>query len=114
MRFAPSAVVREMYFTGGPLTAEEALQYGLVNATFEAGTELAAARELAMRIAAKSPVSLRIAKEALNAAEWLPVSEGYALEQTYTLRLARTPDGVEAARAFLEKRDPIWERSSSL
>jgi enoyl-CoA hydratase/carnithine racemase len=112
MRFAPNGIVREMYFTGEALTADEARDVGLVNKTFAPGRELAAARLLAHRIGAQSPFALRMAKEALNGAEPLPVAEGYALEQQYTIRLGRSPDAVEAARAFLEKRRPEWNRTS--
>jgi enoyl-CoA hydratase/carnithine racemase len=113
MRLTPNGVVREMYFTGDPLTADAACSLGLVNKTFAPGRELSAARELARRIGAQSPIALRMAKQALNGAESLPVAEGYALEQEYTIRLARSADGREAARAFLEKRPPVWDRRAS-
>jgi len=107
MRLLPQGALREMYFTGEPLAAAEALRLGLVDKLVD-GDPLAAARDLAARIAAKSPVALRFAKRALNESEFLPLDEGYAVEQGYTLRLGRTDDAVEAARAFLEKRRPVW------
>jgi enoyl-CoA hydratase len=110
MRLVSQGVVREMYFTGDALPADEAFRVGLFNRVFPEGKELEAARELARRIGAKSPTALRLAKEALNRAEGLPLDEGYAVEQEYTIRLGRSPDAVEAARAFLEKRDPVWVR----
>ncbi len=72
------------------------------------GAERDAAMELAREIASKSPLALRLAKEALNSCEPLPISEGYALEQTFTLRLAKSEDAKEATRAFMEKRAPVW------
>lgn len=108
MRLLPQGKVREMYFTGRPLDAQEAFRLGLVERVVSHGLEREAAMQIAREIAGKSPLALRMAKEALNACEALPVSEGYALEQTYTLRLARSEDAKEAARAFLEKRAPVW------
>jgi enoyl-CoA hydratase/carnithine racemase len=67
---------------------------------------LAAANAVARAIAVKSPIALRLGKEALNAAESVPVKAGYALEQEYTLRLARTTDAQEALAARREKRAP--------
>ncbi|MGW0827379.1 enoyl-CoA hydratase-related protein [Streptomyces sp. NPDC002845] len=108
MRLLPQGQVRLMYFTGDPVDAEEAYRIGLVQKVFEPQAVLGEARALAARIAAKSPLGLRLAKQALNEAEDLPVRPGYAAEQVYTLRLGAHPDAAEAARAVLEKRAPVW------
>jgi enoyl-CoA hydratase/carnithine racemase len=107
-RLLPQGVVRRMYFTAEPLDAETAYRYGFLQELCDPGEELSVAEALAAVIAAKSPHALRLAKESLNACEGLPVADGYALEQQYTLKLGRTPDAREAVRAFLEKRDPVW------
>ncbi len=108
MRLLPQGKMREMYFTGRPIDAQEAYRLGLFQRVVPHGTEREAAMELAREIASKSPLALRLAKEALNACEPLPISEGYALEQTFTLRLAKSEDAKEATRAFVEKRSPVW------
>jgi enoyl-CoA hydratase len=108
MRLLPQGKVRELYFTGLPIDATEAHRLGLFDRIFPPGTELEGALELARVIASKSPLALRLAKQALNGAEPLPIDEGYALEQTFTLQLGRSEDAKEAARAFVEKRPPIW------
>jgi enoyl-CoA hydratase len=108
MRLLPQGQVRLMYFTGDPVDAAEAHRIGLVQRVFEPDEVLERARELAARIAAKSPLGLRLAKRALNEAEDLPVRPGYAAEQVYTLRLGDHPDAAEAAKAVLEKRAPVW------
>jgi enoyl-CoA hydratase/carnithine racemase len=108
MRLLPQGKMREMYFTGRPIDAQEAYRLGLFQRVVPQGTERDAAMELAREIASKSPLALRLAKEALNSCEPLPISEGYALEQTFTLRLAKSEDAKEATRAFMEKRAPVW------
>jgi len=64
------------------------------------------ARELAATLAAKSPIALRLGKQALNRSESLDVRNGYELEQEYTLVLAATDDAREALLARREKRAP--------
>jgi enoyl-CoA hydratase len=66
------------------------------------------ARALAAELASKSPIALRLAKEAMNRVEFLPLKEAYRIEQDYTARLSRFEDAREAREAYLEKRDPEW------
>jgi enoyl-CoA hydratase/carnithine racemase len=106
MRHLPQGVVRRMYFTGERLAAKEAGGFGFVDLV-DPGTDLVEeATRLARTIAAKSPIAVRLGKEALNRSEALPVKVGYELEQSYTLRLARTADAREALAARKEKREP--------
>ena len=108
-RLVPPGMLRLMYFTGEPISAWEAHRVGLVDQLVSARRLMPAARELAETIAAKSPLGLRMAKEALNRTEWMPVEEGYALEQQYSTRLMATEDAREAARAAVEKRPPVFK-----
>lgn len=108
MRILPQGVVRRMYFTGRPLDAATAHHLGALDEVREPGEEMQAALELASVIASKSPFALRMAKRALNASESMSITEGYVIEQAYTLQLARSQDAKEATRAFLEKREPVW------
>jgi enoyl-CoA hydratase/carnithine racemase len=110
-RLLPQGVLRQLYFTGEPLSADEAAQHGLVNRVYPNGDALLrGARAVARTIAGKSPTGLRSAKDALNNIESLAHDNAYLVEQSYALRLARHPDAREAARAFLEKRQPVWTR----
>jgi enoyl-CoA hydratase/carnithine racemase len=112
MRHLPQSVVRRMYFTAERLGASDAERYGFVELVNDDGAStLDAALALAKRIAQHSPLALRLGKEALNLAEPLPVQEGYALEQQYTLRLARSDDAREALAARREKREPRFTRT---
>jgi enoyl-CoA hydratase len=98
----------EMILTGARLPADEALRIGLVERVVPAGEALPAAAALARAIAAKAPVALRYAKEAVVKGLELPLAEGLRLEGDLSTLLRTTEDRVEGARAFLEKRAPRW------
>ena len=109
MRVLPMGTVRQMYFTGKPIGAEEAHRVGMVSELFDEPDALhERAVELALDIAAKSPTAVRLAKQSLDLAEELSLESGYQVEQQFSLRLAGTPDAAEAAAAFREKREPRW------
>jgi enoyl-CoA hydratase len=109
MRVLPMGTVRQMYFTGRPIGAEEAHRLGMVSELFDGADALhARATEMALDMAAKSPTAVRLAKQSLDLAEALSVEAGYEVEQQFSLRLGATPDAAEAAAAFREKRAPVW------
>jgi len=70
---------------------------------------MAAAYELAKANSKKSPIGLRMVKEALNRVEFMPVEEGYDLEQQYSSKLLLTRDAREATRAAIERREPMFK-----
>jgi enoyl-CoA hydratase/carnithine racemase len=98
----------EMILTGARIPADEALRIGLVERVVPAGEALKAALELARAIAAKAPVALRYAKEAVVKGLELPLADGLRLEGDLSTLLRTTEDRVEGAKAFLEKRAPRW------
>jgi enoyl-CoA hydratase len=100
--------VRELFLTGVPAPAAELYRLGAINRVVPVGDLAAVAGELAAALAAKSPLALRLAKEALNETEFLPLKLAYRTEQAYTRRLLEHPDSAEARRAFAEKREPKW------
>ena len=69
---------------------------------------MAAARELAAKIAAMSPIGLRLGKESMNRAEAESLKDGYRIEQDYTARVTRYADSAEAREALQAKRPPNW------
>jgi enoyl-CoA hydratase len=99
---------RRMFFTGQLVSAHEMYRLGAVEAVVPADELLPTARALAEELTAKSPIALRLAKEAMNRTEFLPLKEAYRLEQDYTNRLLGFDDAGEARAAFAEKRDPVW------
>jgi enoyl-CoA hydratase len=99
----------ELILTAARIDAAEALRIGLVERVVPAGEALTAARELATALAAKAPVALRYAKEAVVKGVELPLADGVRLENDLATLLRTTEDRLEGARAFLEKRAPRWQ-----
>jgi len=98
----------EMILTGARIPADEALRIGLVERVVPEGQALAAATEVARTLAARAPVALRYAKEAVVKGLELPLADGLRLETDLSTLLRTTEDRVEGAKAFLEKRPPRW------
>lgn len=107
-RLIPQGALRRMFFTGQPISAEEAYRIGLVDELVDAEALQPAAWTLAGTIAAKAPLGLRIGKRTLNAIEALPLFEGYAVEQCASTELMATHDAREATLAIVEKRAPSF------
>lgn len=104
-RLFPVQKVRHMFFTGEAVSAPDAMQYGFIERLVEKDELPDAAREIARKIAAKSPAMIRIAKEALNGIEDGNLEDKYRWEQGFTLEAYTQPDSAETRRAFVEKRE---------
>jgi enoyl-CoA hydratase len=99
---------REMFFLGEKVPAAELHRLGAIRAVVPADQLMHTAHDLAARLAEKSPIALRLAKESMNRVEFLPLKDAYRTEQDYTNRLLTFEDSSEARAAFLEKREPQW------
>lgn len=99
---------RELYFTGEAISAAELHRLGAVRSVVSSRDLAGEARALAQQLAAKSPIALRLAKEAMNRVEFLPLKDAYRTEQDYTTRLLGFEDSAEARRAHAERREPQW------
>jgi enoyl-CoA hydratase len=108
-RAVGKAVAMEMILNNRTLSAAEALQLGLVNRVVPVEGFLDAALTLAEEIAARAPLAVRFAKEAINTAFESPLTEGVASEQRAFYLLFSTDDRTEGMRAFVEKRPPHWQ-----
>jgi len=99
----------ELILTANLIDAGEALAIGLVNRIM-AQEELAAEAEtMAKTMAAKGPIALRYAKEAVNKGLDLTLEQGLRLEADLYFLLHTTDDRTEGIRAFLEKRPPRFK-----
>jgi enoyl-CoA hydratase len=101
---------RHMLLTGEPLTAEEGYRLGGVFAVVPKQKLRETALELAGSIASKSPKAVRLAKQALNGIELLEPKQSYRYEQGFTLEPYTLPDSQESRDAFVEKRDPKFNK----
>lgn len=97
---------KRIALTGDFVEAEEAHRIGLVEFLVDEGRHLEKAKEIAGRMARWSPVSLRLAKQSINAALETPLSAGLELERELFLAAFASEDGQEGVRAFVEDRDP--------
>jgi enoyl-CoA hydratase len=99
---------RRMFFTGERVSPHELASLGAVDSVVSRADVVPVAIDLATRIADKSPIALRLAKEAMNRVEFLDLRDAYRLEQDYTNRLRTYEDAAEAAAAQAEHRQARW------
>jgi enoyl-CoA hydratase len=99
----------KMVLTGDMVSAEEALRIGLVDEVVPHEELRARTLELAAKIAAKSPLTLRVAKEAVRASQRLAIEEGILYERDLFCLCFSTEDKQEGVAAFLEKRQAQWK-----
>ena len=98
-----------MILTGEPIGARDAERAGLVARVTQAELVVEDALELAATIATKSPIALRLAKEAVNAAYEMPLTDALAHERRLFYLLFASEDQKEGMAAFLEKRPPDFK-----
>jgi enoyl-CoA hydratase len=101
--------LKELIYTGEMIEAGKALEYGLVEKVVPDGQVMDAAMKLALRIAGRGPLGVAAVKKVLNKTKDLPLEEGLELESDYWAGLAATEDMKEGARAFIEKRKPVYQ-----
>ena len=99
----------EMLLCGRIMTAQEALEAGLVSRVVEPEDLLPACRELASRIAGQAPLAVRYCFEAVNRGYDLPLHAGLDLETALFGLASGTDDMKEGTRAFMEKRRPHFK-----
>jgi 2-(1,2-epoxy-1,2-dihydrophenyl)acetyl-CoA isomerase len=103
-----AAKARELYFLSERVSAEEALRLGLTNWVCEPDAMAERTREIANRLANGPAVAYRYMKENLNRAMGGEVDECLDMEVTHHVHCAQTEDHKEAAKAFVEKRVPVF------
>jgi 2-(1,2-epoxy-1,2-dihydrophenyl)acetyl-CoA isomerase len=104
-----SAKARELYYLSDRVSAEEALQLGLANWVVEPDQLMAKTMEIAGRLASGPTVAYRYMKENLNRAMAGEVDDCLDLEATHHVHCGQTEDHREAAKAFVDKREPVFK-----
>ncbi len=95
--------------SGDRVSAEEALQMGLVSQVVEQAELKTTATQLAERIAENAPLSVQMTRKAIREGFDLPLAQGLALERTLFTIIRDTQDRAEGRRAFREKRKPDFK-----
>ncbi len=96
----------EMILLGEPITAAEAERIGLVSRVVPDEVLVEDALTLAAEIAKRAPLAVRLAKESVNAAYEMSLTDGLAHERRLFYLLFSSEDQKEGMAAFLEKREP--------
>jgi 2-(1,2-epoxy-1,2-dihydrophenyl)acetyl-CoA isomerase len=107
-RLVGTAKARELYFTGRPVEADEALSLGLVNRVVPDEQLHDVTMELARSLAHGPAVALALMKRNMNCAESGGLAELLDMEAAHQVQTARTEDHRQAAKAFVEKRAPVF------
>ncbi len=111
-RRVPYHLAMDLLMTGRWMEAEEAQRWGLLREVVAADRLLECARELASAIASGPPLLFPAIKETVRETSHLPIQEAFDLVNSGRLatvkKLYESEDMIEGARAFAEKRDPVW------
>ena len=105
----PYHVAMELALTGDPIAAERGYELGVVNRLAEPGQAVAVARDLAAAVARNGPLALDASKRILRAAPDWTEAEAWARQLAIAGPVFASDDAREGARAFAEKRDPVWQ-----
>ena len=108
-RLIGKARATEMLLLGGTIDAGTALSWGLVNDVLPGSGVRARANDLAQTIAARGPIAVAYAKEAILRGLDMPLEQALRYETDLTILLQTTADRAEGVSAFLEKRPPEFE-----
>ncbi len=104
----PVAIALELVLTGDPIDAERAHALGLVNRVVEPGAVLSEAIDLASKIARNGPLAVAASRELVRMAMFDPAM-AKERQSDWRARVFASEDAKEGARAFIEKRDPLWK-----
>ena len=114
-RRIPYNVAMEILYTGRRMNAEEAKHWGMVNQVSQKDNLMQTARKMATTVASGAPLALQALKEIMPAIQELPIKEAFAQTKPGNnkfpvyKKMLMSDDFMEGARAFSEKRKPVWK-----
>ena len=100
---------KRMILCGERVSADKALDLGLIEEVVPTGESLSTATRLATQVAQQSPTSIAACKRLIHSARDISISAGLAAERDEFVDLFSTEDQREGVNAFLEKRAPVWK-----
>ena len=98
----------EMLLLGDKIDSKTAVEHGLINRRVPGKLLNEAVTEVANKIASKSPLTLKIGKEAFYKQLEMPLSEAYEYTSKVMIQNMQARDAEEGISAFIEKRLPVW------
>ena len=98
----------EMLLLGDKIDSKTAVEHGLINRRVPGKFLNEAVSEVANKIASKSPLTLKIGKEAFYKQLEMPLSEAYEYTSKVMIQNMQARDAEEGISAFIEKRLPVW------
>ncbi|MEV5570913.1 crotonase/enoyl-CoA hydratase family protein [Spirillospora sp. NPDC052269] len=108
-RRIPYHIAMEMALTGDKYPADRMAEFGFVNRLTESGGALAAAKELALKVAENAPLALAATKKVIvESPEWT-ADEAWAKQSEIVIPVFGSKDAQEGPAAFAEKRKPVWK-----
>jgi enoyl-CoA hydratase len=107
-RQLPYRIALELVLTGAMVPAAEMHARGLINRIVPQGQALEAARELARAISENGPMAVAVSKQVMREQQDWPSSEMFQRQDVLTQPIFKSADAQEGARAFAEKRKPVW------
>jgi enoyl-CoA hydratase len=108
-RQIPYCRAMEILLLGDPISAEEALNIGLINRIVAKEDLMGTAMNIAERLSQNGPLALRAIKESALRSYDIPQGQAYFLEAFLARQVFGTSDAAEGPKAFLEKRKPVFE-----
>jgi len=99
----------EMLMTGEPISAQRAVEIGLINHVAPAGHERDAAIALAQKVARKSAHAIKLGKQAFYRQAEMNLADAYRLTAEVMTENMMAFDAIEGIGAFIEKREPKWQ-----
>ena len=108
-RAVPRKQTMEMLLTGEEISANTAKDFGLVNKVVPAKELELVTSDLASKIASKSPLTLRVGKEAFYRQFEMDLDSAYRYTSEVMAQNMMAADAQEGIDAFMQKRDPVWK-----